>query len=82
VLGELLDRDGVPDGVRMRSAGEILSRTGLKPGTAVDLTVREEQDPGEILRERLEILATRAKKMDPPPRARDSGVRSQQVDQE
>lgn len=52
------------EAVRLKAATEVLDRAGVRGGTEVDVTVREGQDPADLLRKRLEQLRANAMTID------------------
>ena len=47
------------DAVRLKATTEVLDRAGVRGGVEVDVNVSESQNPGDVLRERLEQLKKR-----------------------
>jgi len=47
------------DAVRLKATTEVLDRAGVRGGVEVDVNVSETQNPGDVLRERLEQLKRR-----------------------
>ena len=47
------------DAVRLKATTEVMDRAGLKGGVEIDVNVSETQNPGDVLRERLEQLKRR-----------------------
>lgn len=55
-----LAANSASDAVRLKAATEILDRAGIRGGSEIDVNVRQEQDPADLLRSKLSILQKRA----------------------